>query len=106
MSNLGCGLQPRGWCELCCGRGCGCCAAPFRRYQEAFSAGRWMPTLKVTNFMNQEAILQARFCLASYLWLAPAAGGWPGTTASPDKVQGYLNCHREWGMAAPRAWAP
>ncbi|CAL8465267.1 g4802 [Coccomyxa elongata] len=50
--------QFRGWCELCCGRGCGCCIGPIRRYQEAFSAGRWMPTLAVSNYMNHEAILQ------------------------------------------------
>ena len=31
---------------------------PLKRYQEAFSAGRWMPTLQVTNYMNHEAILQ------------------------------------------------
>ena len=58
----------RGWCELCCGRGCcGCCAGPFRRYAEAFQAGRWMPTLQVTNYMNHEAILQVGACCWSAL---------------------------------------
>lgn len=51
-------LWCRGWCELLCGRGCGFCAGPFKRYQEAFSAGRYMPTLQVSNYMNQEAIVQ------------------------------------------------
>ena len=48
----------RGWCELCCGRGCGFCIGPIRRYQEAFASGRWLPTLQVSNYMNHEAILQ------------------------------------------------
>ena len=48
----------RGWCELCCGRGCGFCVGPLRRYQEAFSAGRYIPTLQVSNYMNHEAIVQ------------------------------------------------
>ena len=52
----------RGWCELLCGRGCGFCAGPFRRYQEAFSAGRYIPTLQVSNYMNQEAIVQVMPC--------------------------------------------
>ena len=57
----------RGLCELCCGRGCcGCCAGPLKRYQEAFQAGRWMPTLKVTNYMNHEAILQVGAALDRY----------------------------------------
>lgn len=51
----------RGWCELCCGRGCGFCIGPIRRYREAFSTGRWMPTLQVSNYMNHEAILQVIF---------------------------------------------
>ncbi|CAK0786854.1 hypothetical protein CVIRNUC_010068 [Coccomyxa viridis] len=50
--------QLKGWCELCCGRGCGFCVGPFRRYQEAFSAGRYVPTLQVSNYMNHEAIVQ------------------------------------------------
>ena len=63
----------RGWCELCCGRGCGFCLGPFRRYQEAFSAGRYIPTLQVSNYMNHEAIVQvpspgllARRCLLAH----------------------------------------
>ena len=48
----------RGWCELLCGRGCGFCVGPLKRYQEAFSAGRYIPTLQVSNYMNQEAIVQ------------------------------------------------
>ena len=42
---------------------------PLKRYQEAFSAGRYIPTLQVSNYMNQEAIVQVmlpgRTCLAS-----------------------------------------
>ena len=45
---------------LCCGRRCGCITGPLRNYQAAFSAGQWMPELKLTNNMNREAILQAR----------------------------------------------
>ncbi len=48
----------RGWCELLCGRGCGFCMGPLKRYQEAFSSGRYIPTLQVSNYMNQEAIVQ------------------------------------------------
>lgn len=48
----------RGLCELCCGRGCGFCIGPLRRYQEAFAAGRYIPTLQVSNYMNHEAIVQ------------------------------------------------
>ncbi len=45
---------------LCCGRRCGCITGPLRNYQAAFSAGQWLPELKLTNNMNREAILQAR----------------------------------------------
>ena len=45
---------------LCCGRRCGCITGPLRNYQAAFSAGQWMPELRLTNNMNREAILQAR----------------------------------------------
>ena len=31
---------------------------PLKRYQEAFSSGRYIPTLQVSNYMNQEAIVQ------------------------------------------------
>ena len=53
----------RGWCELLCGRGCGFCVGPLKRYQEAFSAGRYIPTLQVSNYMNREAIVQVRLPL-------------------------------------------
>ena len=52
------GFWHRGWCELLCGRGCGFCMGPLKRYQEAFSAGRYIPTLQVSNYMNREAIVQ------------------------------------------------
>ncbi|KAK9826366.1 hypothetical protein WJX81_002936 [Elliptochloris bilobata] len=48
----------KGWCMLCCGRRCGCLTGPLRSYQAAFSAGQWLPELKLTNNMNREAILQ------------------------------------------------
>ncbi len=50
----------RGWCELCCGRGCGFFMGPLRRYREAVSAGKYIPTLQVSNYMNHEAIVQVQ----------------------------------------------
>ena len=56
---------------------------PLKRYQEAFSAGRYIPTLQVTNYMNREAIVQvtlspARYCLCMEVnGLASSSGRQP-----------------------------
>ncbi len=58
---------------------------PLKRYQEAFSAGRYIPTLQVSNYMNREAIVQVTLSPALLLpvygsqW--PCIELWPSTSS-------------------------